>query len=93
MEVTAHAPVAATFAVAWSPKWSARLNGRDVELGATDLGLLTLALPAGTHTVDLAFARDVWDGLGAALTAATLAAALVVAVRARSRGRPTGSLS
>ena len=82
--VTAPGRVVATLAVATSPKWSARLDGRPAALGRTKLGLLQLEVPAGTHTIDIRFRRDGWDAAGTALTAITLVA---LAVRCYQRRR------
>jgi hypothetical protein len=67
-------PTSATIAVAWSPKWHARVNGRAAALGRSANSLLTLSLPAGTSTIELVFAPDVWDMLGATLSGLALAA-------------------
>ena len=71
--VSARAPVTATLAVAWSPKWSARLDGRPVRLERASDGLLVVRVTPGTHDLRLAFGRDLWDRLGALVSAATLA--------------------
>jgi hypothetical protein len=68
IEATAGEPTSATIAVAWSPKWHAGVNGRAAALGRSANGLLMLSLPAGTSTIELVFAPDVWDALGATLT-------------------------
>ena len=44
------------------------MNGRAAALGRSANGLLMLSLPAGTSTIELVFAPDVWDALGATLT-------------------------
>jgi hypothetical protein len=72
MAADASLATAVTVAVAWSPKWHARVDGHAVALGHTSDGLLELALPAGRSTIDLQFSEDVWDHLGVALTALTL---------------------
>jgi hypothetical protein len=68
IEATAGEPTSATIAVAWSPKWHAGVNGRAAALGRSANGLLMLSLPAGTSTIELVFAPDVWDALGATIT-------------------------
>jgi hypothetical protein len=68
IEATTGEPTSATIAVAWSPKWHAGVNGRAAALGRSANGLLMLSLPAGTSTIELVFAPDVWDALGATLT-------------------------
>jgi hypothetical protein len=74
IEATTGEPTSATIAVAWSPKWHAEVNGRAAALGRSANGLLTLSLPAGTSTIELVFAPDVWDALGATLTGLVFAA-------------------
>jgi hypothetical protein len=64
----------ASVAVAWSPKWHARVNGHTAALGRSANGLLTLSLPAGTSTIELMYGPDVWDVLGATLSGLVLAA-------------------
>lgn len=86
------APTEATIAVAWSPNWRGRIDGRALPLRRGAHGMIAVALPAGPHLVDLRFAPDRWDHLGAAislLTLATLAAAWArVGVRRRRRAQP-----
>jgi hypothetical protein len=74
IEATTGEPTSATIAVAWSPKWHAGVNGRAAALGRSANGLLMLSLPAGTSTIELVFAPDVWDALGATLTGLVFAA-------------------
>jgi hypothetical protein len=76
-------PTAATFAVAWSPKWHARVNGHPAALGRSANGLLMLSLPAGSSTIELVFGPDGWDVLGATLTGLVLAALGGLAWRGR----------
>jgi hypothetical protein len=85
-------PTSASIAVAWSPKWHARLNGRPTPLGRSANGLLTLSLPAGTSTIELVFRPDAWDLLGATLSGLVLAALGGWARRRRrgSHGRSEG---
>lgn len=74
IEATTGESTSATIAVAWSPKWHAGVNGRATALGRSANGLLMLSLPAGTSTIELVFAPDVWDALGATLTGLVFAA-------------------
>jgi hypothetical protein len=67
-------PTSATIAVAWSPKWHARVNGREAALGRSADGLLMLSLPPDKSTIELVFRPDAWDALGATLTALAIAA-------------------
>jgi hypothetical protein len=60
------APV--TVAVAWSPKWHGRLDGRAIALRRTDDGLIQAELPAGDHDLRLDYRTDGWDRLGLTLT-------------------------
>ena len=53
----------------WHPGWRARVDGRAVPLYRTDGALLGLAVPAGTHRVDLEFAPPLW-GLARGISAA-----------------------
>ncbi len=80
-------------AIAWSPKWHGRLDGRPVELRHAaaslrpDDNVLELDLPAGTHTIEVDYRSDGWDHTGVAISVATLAALLVWCVRRRVRRR------
>jgi hypothetical protein len=74
------APV--SVAVAWSPKWHGRLDGRPVHLRRADDGLIEADVPAGEHQLRLDWRRDRWDRLGLGLTGLTI---LVGAVARRRR--------
>jgi hypothetical protein len=76
-EATPSQPTVVTIAVAWSPKWSAAVNGRDAKVIRSSDGLIQLDLPAGTSTIALRYQRDVWDTLGFALTALSIAGTVV----------------
>jgi hypothetical protein len=67
-------PTSASIAVAWSPKWHARVNGHPAGLGRSANGVLTLSLPAGESTIELMYRPDGWDLLGATLSGLVLAA-------------------
>jgi hypothetical protein len=78
-----------TLALAWSPKWRARLNGAPVRLGQSRDGLVDLTVPAGMSALRLDYRNDAWDGLGVACTLATVAAGgLATARSSRRRRRP-----
>jgi hypothetical protein len=64
----------ATVALAWSPKWHARVNGKTVALQRTPDGLVALILPGGEAHVDLSFRHDGWDVAGLTLTLLSLLA-------------------
>jgi hypothetical protein len=76
-------PTSALIAVAWSPKWHARVNGHTAALGRSVNGLLTLSLPAGESTIELVYGPDGWDLLGATLSGLVLAALGGLAWRGR----------
>jgi hypothetical protein len=69
------APV--SVAVAWSPKWHGRLDGRPVPLQRGDDGVIEADVPAGQHQLVLDWRRDRWDRLGLGLTALTVAGGAV----------------
>jgi hypothetical protein len=78
-----------TLALAWSPKWQARLNGAPVRLGQSRDGLVDLTVPAGRSALRLSYRDDVWDRLGVVCTLATVAAGgLATARSSRRRRRP-----
>ncbi|MGH7543429.1 MAG: hypothetical protein ACREK7_05770, partial [Gemmatimonadota bacterium] len=62
----------ASVAVAWSPKWHARLDGVAAPLHRAPDGLLELDLPPGASQLTVEFGSDFWDRLGLAVSAATL---------------------
>lgn len=84
IEVDAREATRASVAVAWSPKWQARLNGVAVPLRRAADGLLELDLPAGVHQLRLEFRADFWDRLGVAVSVLTLIALILLAARHRS---------
>ena len=91
MRVDASSSTSATIAVAWSPKWHARVDGRPVALRHTEDGLITVRLPAGRSTLELAYESDGWDHFGvavSALTVALLAALGAIALWRRRRTAP-----
>ena len=88
IRVDASAATPATAAVAWSPKWQGRVDGRPVELEHTADGLISVRLPAGRSTLELDYGPDGWDRLGvgiSALTLVLLAAFGVYSLRRRRR--------
>ena len=87
IRVDASARTPATVAVAWSPKWHGRVDGRPVELGRTSDGLIEVRLPAGRSTLELDYGPDGWDRLGVAVSALTLLLLAAVGVRALFRRR------
>ncbi len=56
-------------AVAWSPRWYAEIGGNPVALGPTADGMITAAVPAGSHHLVLRNRLDVWHYLGASVSA------------------------
>jgi Bacterial membrane protein YfhO/6-pyruvoyl-tetrahydropterin synthase related domain len=90
MRVEASAATSATVAVAWSPKWHARVDGRPVELDRTADGLIAVRLPAGRSTVELGYEPDGWDHLGVAVSALTVVFLAAFGVHALWRRRQSG---
>ena len=84
VEVVSDQPAPVTVALAWSPKWHGRLDGRPIALGRTNDGLIRTSLPAGDHRLRLTYRSDLWDGLGLALTALTVAAQLMSRIFSRT---------
>ncbi|HEY7583973.1 MAG TPA: hypothetical protein VIB78_10190, partial [Acidimicrobiia bacterium] len=84
IEVESDRATRATVAVAWSPKWHARLDGEALSLSRAADGLLELDLPAGTSMLTLHFRPDVWDRLGLAVSVLTLVGLILLAVQGRS---------
>ena len=83
IEVEAPRPSDVTVALAWSPKWHARLDGRPAGIRQTRDSLVAVKVPAGTSRLRLEYRSDVWDRVGPATTLLTLAGAGVVALRRR----------
>lgn len=71
------------FAVAYSPKWRVRVDGRSVATYRLANGQLAADVPAGHHAIRVDFRRDLADYAGPVLTLATL----VALVTRRRRGR------
>jgi hypothetical protein len=74
VEVHAQQAAPVTVAVAWSPKWHGRIDGRRLRLRPSHDGLIEADVPAGEHQLRLAYRSDAWDRLGLGLTALTIAA-------------------
>ncbi|MGH9363740.1 MAG: hypothetical protein ACRD1B_00545, partial [Thermoanaerobaculia bacterium] len=72
IEAYTETPIAASVAVAWSPKWQGNLNGETYQLGRTHDGLIAVDLPAGLSRLALDFRHDRWDRLGLLVTVATV---------------------
>ena len=73
----------------WFPGWQASVDGRPVEVRPTGrLGLVTVDVPAGRHTVRLAFAGTASRQAGAVMSVLSLLglSALLVGRRARRLG-------
>ena len=83
--IDAEEPAGATVALAWSPKWHGRLNGRPVRLARTSDGLVQLTLPAGRHELRLDYRGDVWDRVGVATTLLAGVAGLLALIRRSGR--------
>lgn len=80
-----------TVALAWSPKWHARLNGSQVRLGRTSEGLVGLAVPPGRSELRLDYRGDAWDRLGVLSTLATAMAGGIALAGTGRRRRPSAA--
>jgi hypothetical protein len=89
VEVHAEQPAPVSLAVAWSPKWHGRIDGRRLRLRPTHDGLIAADIPPGDHQLRLAYRSDGWDRLGLALTSLTLVAG--AALRRRGSGGTRGA--
>jgi hypothetical protein len=77
----------AAVAVAWSPRWRARVDGRPVAIHRTFDDLVSVNIPAGTSTLALDWSSDPWSTVGVLVTLATTAALVTVGVGAVRRRR------
>jgi hypothetical protein len=91
IRVDASAATPATVAVAWSPKWDGRVDGRPVELGHTADGLISVRLPAGRSTLELDYGPDGWDRLGVGISVLTVVALFAFGALALWRRRASSS--
>jgi hypothetical protein len=78
----------AEVAIAWSPKWHATVDGRDVSLVRGADGFIQLEIPRGEHRLVLEYEPDGWDRVGLVFSLAT---ALGLGVFAFSRRRRAGA--
>jgi len=72
-DVETTAPVRATAAVGWSPKWRATVNGGGVDLHRSHDGLVEVDLPAGASRLRLEWRPDGWDRAGKSVTGLAVA--------------------
>ncbi len=82
----AAAPAFFVFATTYDPGWAAAVDGVERPVYPTAACQLGLELPAGEHSLDLAF-REPRAGLGAAISLLTLAACAVAMARLAARAR------
>ena len=68
----------ASVAVAWSPKWLAKLDGMPLPLSRDKEGLISFTLPKGTHILSLDFCMDLWDYIGITVSMLTMIALITV---------------
>jgi len=87
VSVETASPQVATVAVAWSPRWRARLDGRPVPIQRTWDDLVAVNVPAGTSALALDWSPDPWSTVGVLVTLATTAALATFGVRAMRRRR------
>jgi uncharacterized membrane protein YfhO len=84
VEVHADQAAPVSVAIAWSPKWHARLDGRSSRLRRARDGLIEADVPAGDHHLHLDYRSDSWDRLGLGLTLLTLFAQLMSRIFSRT---------
>lgn len=87
IEVDAEHRASAQLALAWSPKWRATIDGRDVPLARGADGFIGVEIPAGEHRLVLDYEPDAWDRVGLAASVAAAAVLVVAGVRRRRRHR------
>ena len=75
--------------MAWSPRWRASVDGKEVEPEHAGFGLIRIPLGSGEHRVVLEHRPTAWDVAGALLSA--LVATLVLAPVVRRRWRYVSS--
>ncbi|MGH9034305.1 MAG: hypothetical protein ACRD0O_00955, partial [Acidimicrobiia bacterium] len=87
IEIEAPSASTATMALAWSPKWHARLNSQPHPLRPSSDGLATLQVPQGATRLTLTYRPDPWDRLGPTITLLTIGAGGIwLRKRRRSEG-------
>lgn len=76
-EVACQRPTTAAVAQFHHHWWKAAIDGRDIPVMPANLGFQAIAIPAGTHTVELNY-RDGWFRLGATISGLTLMICLLL---------------
>ena len=86
-----------TLGVFYFPGWTARVDGREAGVGpAAGSGLMSVAIPAGSHRVDVSFGETRLRWLASAVSAvavAILGLLIILCLRVRSRGLEAGGRS
>lgn len=81
--VPARHPTTVPVALGYSPGWSARIDGAPARTGQDVDGILTVAVPAGPHEIELTWSEPSGHGIGRWISAG----AVLVLVGVRARGR------
>ena len=90
LQVTATDRCFVVIADAWAPGWSARVDGRPARLILVDAALRGVSLPAGSHSLDLAYVPPGW-GTGRLLAGLGWLAWIGAGLLALLRASPLGS--
>jgi hypothetical protein len=92
LEASLPAPGFVVLADAWTPGWTARVDGREARVLRANVAFRAVPVPAGRHVVELSYrAPGLFPGL--ALTGLTLAALLGMALRSKAKRREAASTS
>jgi uncharacterized membrane protein YfhO len=88
LEATLNAPGYVVVLDGYAPGWRARVDGRDVPVLQANVAFRAVAVPAGTHRIELVY-RPPWMLAGVGLSfAAVLAGTLSAALWWRRRAKP-----
>lgn len=89
LELSLDQPERLTLHTYWFPGWRATIDGAEASIGPDERGLLTIAVPAGQHRVEVRWRRTPFRAFADGLSSVAAAILLAAAIWPRGKGAPT----